>query len=825
METIAEDRAHYTQAESMERRRGTRFGSTERVQDLMEQFYSRQPHLCLDRARIYTEVYKETEGQPQITRRAKAFKMTCEKRGIMIQPHELIVGNASERPRGSNIYPEWQLGWLGDELDDIATREHDPFEISDEDKKELEEKIIPYWKGKSILELWNEECPPEIRDVVRGNGIVEMEVMVTSPFGHFILPFTTILNIGWKGYRRRVEEKLESLGPTHPDTPDKKSFYKACLIILDGVEIFFYRHAQEARNLANKESSPQRKKELEQIADMCNWLAAEPPRTFREALQLFHLGYSVFYIEAGPPSISPGRFDSYMYPFYKKDIQDGILTRSQAQELLECLWIKMTEIPWLMSVWSARFYAGYPPFQNLSVGGLRKDGSDGTNDLSFIAIDAFAQTRTTQPTFAIIWHENTSKEFKDKTIDLVSLGLGYPSLYNQWVAEKMLIKKGYHPEEAHMAAFYGCVEVSLEGGTSGNTGSCTVNLGGMIELSLNDGVQRLTGKQIGLKTGDPRRLKSFDEFMDVVKKQISGTMEREVAACQVAERLHRIFSPYPFQSLLTEGCLEAGKDVVEGGGRINVSPNFLLSGVADIANSLAAVKKLVYENKSISMDELCNALETNFGRDGKASRKEAAKYEQIRLRLLTEAPKYGNDDDYVDSFVQEILTFMAEEARKYTSHRKSVVELGTPNVSAGVVFGQCTGALPSGRLAGTPLADGVSPCQSTDVIGPTGAVLSETKFDHSICSFGTIVNMWLSSDSLKNREQKDKLIALIDTFQARGGYELQFNVVDKDVLRDAQAHPEQYPTLMVRVAGYSAYFTDLARVVQDDIISRTEHRL
>lgn len=806
-------------------RKGVRFGSTKRVQDLMEQFYSRSPHLCLDRARIYTEVYQETEGQPQITRRAKAFKRTCEERRITIQPHELIIGNSSEVPRASNVYPEWQLGWLRDELDTISTREHDPFKISDEDKKELKEKIFPYWKGKTILELWRDECPPAIRDKATGNGFFELEVVLTSPFGHFILPFSTILTIGWNGYRQQIEEKLNTLDPVHPETPDKRAFYLACLTCLDGVETFFHRHAEAARKMAEGEGGRQRRKELEQIAEMCDWLATNPPRTFWEALQLFQLGYSAFYLEGGPPSISPGRFDSYMYPFYKKDVDEGRLNKEQAQELIECLWIKMTELPWLMSEWSARFYAGYPPFQNLSIGGRQADGTDGTNELSFICIDAFAQTRTTQPTFAMIWHEDTTKAFKDKTIDLISMGLGYPSLYSQKVGERMLLKKGYRPEEVHKLAFYGCVEPALEGGTTGNTGSCTLNLGGIVELVFNNGVQRLTEKKIGAKTGDPRDFRSFEEFKCAVEKQIVAAMVNQVAAYQVAERLHRICSPYPFQSMLTEGCIDAGKDIVEGGGRINVAPNFLLSGVADIANSLAAVKKLVYDDKSISMDDLCRALQTNFGREGDISLAEVTKHEKIRLRLLNDAPKYGNDDDSVDRFVREMFEFMDAETHKYTSLRKSVSELGTPNVTAGVVFGKFTGALPSGKLAGEPLADGVSASHSTDRLGPTGALLSESSFDHSICSFGSIVNMWLSHDSLKNQEQRDKVISLIDTFHERGGYELQFNVVSKEVLKDAQVNPKDYPTLMVRVAGYSAYFTDLSNSVQNDIIDRTEHRI
>lgn len=803
------------QRKTMEWRAGkiTDAGSTERVRKLNMQFHSQMPSVCLERARIYTRVMKETEGEPMIIRRAKAFKRTLEEKTIFILPHELIVGSEGCRQRAKTIYPEWNI-WLREEVDTLDTRVHDPYDISPEEKRELKEDILPYWENKyAVSDVWFKRCPPETIERVTGQNVCEQSIIRENSISHYLPPYTYLFQVGFEGIRKEAEERLAKVDLTDPEGLEKANFYRAAILCCEGMELIGRRYADLARKMAREEKNAQRRKELEQIAEICDRVPAKPPRTFWEALQFFAFVQIFSHIEGTGPSHSPGRFDQYMYPFYKKDIDEGRLTREQAQELLECCWIKMSEIAWFMSDPAAYYFAGYGPFMNLCVGGQLPDGRDGTNELTYLVIDAIMETRTYQPTVSIRWWERTPAELKKKASELIAMGMGHPSNFMDEVGIQMCLNRGYTLEEAKNWAPIGCVEPGVEGMQYGLTNSGQLNMGAMVELVLTNGVHRKTGKKLGLETGDPRNFKTFDEFKEAVKKQISFFIHHLVIANLCAEKLHAELAPTPFQSILTFDCMEKGKDVTVGGARINVGPTFVAIGVADIGNSLAAIKKFVYDDKIITMDELCKALDADF--EG---------YEPLRQRLLNEAPKYGNDDDYVDLLVVEMMDHFAKEAWKYRSTRGNRLDNGIIPVTTHVAQGTGCGALPSGRKAWTPLADGCSPMQGTDRNGPTAAVLSETKINHEYLSDGTLTNMWFNKSALADDEGKEKLIHLIDTYRDLGGFHIQFNCIDKETLRDAQMHPENYPSLMVRVAGYSAYFIDLSRDIQDDIISRTEHQ-
>jgi formate C-acetyltransferase len=790
-------------------------GSTPRVRKLNQQFHSQMTSVCLDRARIYTKVMKETEGEPMIIRRAKAFKQTMEEKSIFILPHELLVGSEGYKQRAKTIYPEWNV-WLRDEVDTLDTRPHDPYDITPDQKRDLKEEILPYWKDQyCVSDLWFKRCPPEIIERVTGNNICEMSIIRENTISHYLPPYTYLFEVGFEGIRHDAEKKLAKLDLTQPESEEKANFYRAAILVCEGMEAIGMRFANLARDMAKQEKDAQRRKELEQIAEVCEWVPANPPRSFREAMQFFTFVQIYSHVEGTGPSHSPGRFDQYMYPLFKKDvINNKTLTGEQAQELLECCWIKMSEIAWFMSDPASYYFAGYGPFMNLTVGGQLVNGKDGTNELTYMVIDAIMETRTYQPTVSVRWWQKTPKKLKRKVADLISMGMGHPSNFNDEVGIQMCLNRGYTIEEAKNWAPIGCVEPGVEGMQYGLTNAGQLNMGGMVEMVLTNGVQRLTGKKLGAETGDPRNFKNFDEFMEAVKQQISFFIKHWCVADLCAEKLHAEVAPTPFQSILTFGCMEKGKDLTLGGAKINVGPTIVAIGVADIGNSLASVKKLVYEDKTLTMDALCRALEIDF-----------AGCEDLRQQLLYQGPKFGNDDEYVDLLTAEIMDHFAKETWKYKSTRGNKLDSGIIPVTTHVAQGTGVGALPSGRKAWAPLADGCSPMQGTDRNGPTAAVLSETKINHEYLSDGTLTNMWFNKSALDDEEGRDKLGDLISTYCDLGGFHIQFNCIDKDMLKEAQLHPEEYPSLMVRVAGYSAYFVDLSRDIQNDIISRTEHQL
>ena len=789
-------------------------GSTKRIQKLREIYFSRKPILCHEKALFTTLAYKETEQEPVVLRRAMAFKKTCEAKSVLIQEGELIVGNAGCCPRAGIVCPEIAWQWINEELDTMSDRPQDPFIVTDETKTILRKEVFPYWEGKSLNEYFMARLLADYRRITVDIPIIDLSNKSISGPGEFAPGYENIvLPKGFNKVKQEAEEHIERLDPTKAGDSKKIEFLKAVIVCCDSIVALGKRYAAEARRLGQIEESPQRKAELLKIAEVCEWVPGNPPRTFHEAVQSLWLTQIGLLIEASAPSYSPARFDQYMYPYYKRDMERGILRKIEAQELIECLWIKMSENIWLQSAESAKFFAGYMPFQNLSVGGMDVNEEDATNELSYMCIDASMNTQLFQPSLAVRIHKKTPDEFLNKVIDLIKLGTGFPAIHNDHVTVQMLLNKGVSLEDARNYAMVGCVEPNAASGKMAQwSDGGHYSFGCAVEFALADGYHHMSKQYLGLRTGDPLTFGTFDKFLDAVKKQVTFLIEATTIGVAGMEEAHEKTLPLPFASATIEDCVAKGMDMTVGGARYNAGPALLGIGIADVANSLAAVKKLVYEEKAISMEELIKAIDANF--EG---------YEPLRQRLINRAPKYGNDDAHVDSFACEMADFVAEEIKKYRGRKGCDLISALYPVSSHVPMGKVVWALPSGRKAGTPLADGVSPNQGTDLKGPSAAAKSIAKFDHSKHTAGTLVNMKFTPSAIKGETGTKNLGNLIRGFFDLGGFHIQFNVTDTKTLRAAQKKPLEHKNLLVRVAGYSAYFVELGSDIQEEIISRTEH--
>lgn len=812
-----------TMHETMEWRAGklVRLGSTERVKNLNEQFHETRPSICLEGIRAYIRAYKESEGEPSVLRRGKGIAEVLSTISPVIMPGELIVGQPGSKLRAMTVRPA-MTGWLQDpgEVEELDTRNYDPWEITDEQKRELREEILPYWKNKTVREIWIKKAKKIYSDewwILTQTGVTDLQNYLHSPGSHISPPYEDIITKGFKWYEERAKGKLEQLGG---DQFEKRFFYEAVLMTINGIKQWSQSYKNRALELAKEEKDPIRALELEKIAEIVGRVPYEPARNFHEALQSMYFTQCFLWLEGSGVGFNLGKADRFLFPFYQRDIENGTLTKDEAQELLECLWIKLTGIHWLNSKGVAEFFPGYFPYQQVHIGGIGKDLKYHTNELSYLFIDALLSVRTTQPTVCILWHRDMPWALKVKSAKLVAVGMGHPSMFNleQLVKMRMNAEPGERWEDLIWDAKpIGCVETQGAGCRQfGHTDASQLNAGSMMESVFTRGAKRLgfhKGDRVGIDTGDPASFKTFEEFKEAAKKQMEYLIDLTIRGLWIAEKTIGENNELLVQSIFTDDCLERGIGCASGGARYPVGPYVVLIGIADLANSLAAVKKCVYEDKTASMDMLTKALEANF--EG---------CDELRKKLL-QAPKYGNDDDYVDDLAREMFFHFAKTVRKYKNMRGGTIDPSVVPVSQNVPYGLEVGALPSTRLATTPLAEGVSPQQGTDMRGPTAVIKSVAKLPHSAFTGGTLLNLWVSGDSLKTEEGITKFINLIDTYVYEGGYHVQVNSISKETLLDAQKHPENYPTLMVRVAGYSSYFVDLAKPTQDDIIARTEHVL
>jgi formate C-acetyltransferase len=782
-----------------------------RIARLRGQYFTHMPSVCIERALAYTEVFRETEGEPLVVRRAKGLKRTCETKTILIQNDELIVGNAGRKPRAGVLGPEMSNFWFDKELDTLSTRPQDPYLVDEEQKALFRERIYPYWQGKTVIEHWLKRVPADTRALGYETGVIDVEIKTESGPGEIALGYGEILlPKGWGGVRRWAEERLAALDLADPASDEKRSFLEAVIISAEAMGILARRHAVAARELAQT-ASPQRAAELERVAAVCDRVAEEPPRTFHEALQLIWFTQMSLMMELNAPSYSPNRMDQYLYPYYQADVESGELTHGEAQELLECLWIKLAEQSWFLNRNCTEYFAGYTAFQNVTVGGVKADGEDATNAVSYMMLQASMDVRLNQPSLAVRLHRNAPEEFLLKVAELSRLGTGFPAIHNDDVGIKALLRKGVTTEEARDWCLVGCVEPNLPGRMHQWSDYGHYNFGSAVEFALFDGEHLLSGRRLGLQTGDPNGFATFDEFEAAVMAQLAYQIRHIAIQGHITEALHRELLPCPLASSLMLDCIENGADLLRGGARHKRGPGTLGIGLADGVNSLAAVKKLVYDEKRLSMDELRAALRADF--EG---------YEDVRDLCLA-APKFGNDDDAVDRYVRHFAHRVVTEHEKYPTLTGDTMMPSWYPVSSNVPQGMTVAALPSGRKAGKPLADGVSPNQGTDRLGPTAVLRSVGKFQHEDLDGGTLLNVKFEPQALAGEEGLQRFVAFLRAFLDLPIYHIQFNVVDEETLRCAQARPDEYRSLLVRVAGYSAFFVELHEAIQNDIISRTAH--
>ena len=825
-----------------------------RIQKLVDALYEHMPVIESARAKLITESYKETEGEPIITRRAKAFAHILHNIPIIIRDNELIVGSSTIAPRGCQTFPEFSYEWLEAELDTVATRIADPFEIAEETKAELKE-ADKYWKGKTTSELATSYMAPEAIKAIEHNIFTPGNYFYNG-VGHVTVKYWEVLETGFEGIMEKAQKELDGCSVGDGNYARKSHFLEAVILSCKAVIDYAGRYAKLAQEMAAQTSDPVRKQELFVIAENCSRVPAKGAQNFYEACQSFWFVQQLLQMESSGHSISPGRFDQYMYPYYKKDMEAGTITREFAQELMDCIWVKLNDLNKCRDAASAEGFAGYSLFQNLIAGGQNKEGEDVTNDLSVMCIQASMHVHLPAPSLSVRVWNGSPHEFLIKAAELTRTGIGLPAYYNDEVIIPALQNRGLSLEDAREYNIIGCVEPQKAGKTEGWHDAAFFNMCRPLELVFLNGMDK--GEMVGIPTGDVTQMKTFDEFFDAYKKQMEYCISLLVNADNAIDVAHAERCPLPFLSCMIDDCLKEGKSVQEGGAVYNFTgPQGF--GIANMADGLFAIRKLVYEDKKVSMKELKEALAWNYdkgldaqsagdmtemimkamqkaGRNVDASTAEGLlktfmgmkpgeqktqRFKEIH-DMIDEVPKFGNDIPEVDYFAREVAYTYSKPLQKYNNPRGGKFQAGLYPVSANVPLGGQTGATPDGRYAHTPVADGVSPSAGKDVKGPTAAATSVSRLDHFIVSNGTLFNQKFHPSALSGREGLEKFVALIRGYFDQKGMHMQFNVVDRQTLLDAQEHPEKYKHLVVRVAGYSALFTTLSRSLQDDIIRRTE---
>ena len=825
-----------------------------RIPKLIEALYAKMPVIESARAKLITESYKATEGQPVITRRAEAFAHILRNIPIIIRDNELIVGSSTIAPRGCQTFPEFSYQWLEDELDTVATRTADPFYIAEETKAELRE-VHKYWKGKTSSELATSYMAPEAIKAIEHNIFTPGNYFYNG-VGHVTVKYEEVLAIGYKGIIDKARAELEKCQVGDGNYAKKSHFLNAVIVSCQAVIEYAERYAELASQMAAECTDPVRKQELLQISENCSRVPANGATSFYEACQSFWFVQQLLQVESSGHSISPGRFDQYMYPYYKADIDKGIIIREAAQELLDCIWVKLNDLNKVRDAASAEGFAGYSLFQNLIVGGQDKYGNDVTNDLSVMCILASMHVHLPMPSLSIRVWNGSPHELLIKAAELTRTGIGLPAYYNDEVIIPALQNRGLTLEDAREYNIIGCVEPQKAGKTDGWHDAAFFNMCRPLELVFSNGMDK--GELVGIQTGDVTKMTTFEEFFDAYKKQMEYCISLMVNADNAIDVAHSERVPLPYESCMVDDCLSRGLSVQEGGAVYNFTgPQGF--GIANMADSLYAIRKLVYEDKKVSMEEYKQALAWNYDKGldqqsvsdmsemilkgmqeaGMAVNTDTAKAvlqtvmrlkpteEQLRRfteihHMIDEVPKFGNAIDDVDYFARDVAYTYSRPLQEYMNPRGGHYQAGLYPVSANVPLGGQTGATPDGRYAHTPVADGVSPSAGKDVKGPTAAATSVSRLDHFIVSNGTLFNQKFHPSALAGREGLEKFVALIRTFFDQKGMHMQFNVVDRETLLDAQKHPENYAHLVVRVAGYSALFTTLSRSLQDDIIRRTE---
>ncbi|MBS5185290.1 MAG: glycyl radical protein [Veillonella parvula] len=840
---------------------------TERIEKLRQVIIDAVPQVESERAVLITQSYKETEGQPTIIRRAKAVEKIFNELPITIRDNELVVGSITVNPRSTEICPEFSYDWVEKEFHTMHNRMADPFEISEKVQHELHDAFL-YWDGKTTSALADSYMEPDTKACI-SNGVFTVGNYFYGGVGHVNVDYGKILKKGFRGILEETITALNALDEDDPSSIKKKQFYNAVIISYNAAIRFAHRYAEKARELALKTSCPTRKAELEQIAANCDRVPEFGARNFWEACQSFWFIQIMVQIESNGHSISPGRFDQYMYPYLKDDSID----RVKAQELVDCIWVKLNDINKTRDEVSAQAFAGYAVFQNLCVGGQDEEGKDATNEVSYMCMEAVAHVRLPAPSFSVRVHQNSPMEFLYRACEVSRLGYGVPAFYNDEVIILALVSRGVALKDARDYCIIGCVEPQAGHRTEGWHDAAFFNIAKVLEITLNNG--RCKGKQLGPKTGELEELDSMEKILAAYQKQMEYFVRHLAKADNAVDYAHMERAPLPFMSAMIDDCIKRGKSCQEGGAIYNFTGPQAF-GIADAGDSLYAIQKNVFEDKRITLKDLRGALEANFGYSdaaapictpsiSEATLDEAQIYEAVKKilsstgsidiatleshlkqgagtscgcksqsdpskyatihNILKNTDSFGNDIEEVDELAYRCGKIYCNEVDKYMNPRGGQFQAGIYPVSANVLFGKDVAALPDGRLATEPLADGVSPRQGNDVNGPTAASNSVAKLDHAQASNGTLYNQKFTPAAVSGEQGLKNFVSIIKSFFDKKGSHVQFNVVDKQTLINAQEHPEDNQDLIVRVAGYSAHFVTLAKEVQDDIINRTEHNM
>lgn len=798
------------------------FGSlTGRMKAFREEVLNEKPYVDAERAVLATEAYKENLNQPRVMARALMLKKILEKMSIYIEEKTLIAGNQATKNANAPVFPEYTMGFVIKELDLFEKRDGDVFYITDETKRQLRE-IAPFWENNTLRDRGEAILPEEV-SVFMETGVFGMEGKLNAGDAHLSVNYRRLLEEGLRGYEKRTRACLAALDLTDPESIDKHVFYRAVLTVIDAVRTFAARYSVLAAALAEKESDAGRKNELLEMSRICAKVPYEPADSFREAVQSVWFIQLILQIESNGHSLSYGRFDQYMYPYYISDLRSGTLTEQAALELLTCLWIKTLTVNKLRSQEHTLSSAGSPMYQNVTIGGQTADKKDAVNELSFAVLQSVAQTRLTQPNLTVRYHRNLDKKFFDECIEVMRLGFGMPALNNDEIIIPSFINWGVSEEDAYNYSAIGCVETAVPGKWGYRcTGMSYINFPRLLLCVMNDGVDLTSGRRFVAGHGRFTDMRSYDELMSAWDASLREMTRYSVIVENFIDKASERDVPDVLCSALTDDCIARGKTIKEGGAVYDFISG-LQVGIANMADCLSAIKKLVFDEKKITAEQLWNAILDDF---------QSPENKKIQEMLINDAPKYGNDNDDVDMLIVRAYDPYIDEIRKYpnTRHLRGPIGgiryAGTSSISANVGQGMGTMATPDGRNAFEPLAEGCSPAHNADKNGPTAVFKSVSKLRTDKITGGVLLNQKMTPQMLSSEENRQKLEMLIRTFfNALHGYHVQYNIVSRETLIDAQLHPEDHKDLIVRVAGYSAFFNVLSKKTQDDIIARTEQSL
>lgn len=783
----------------------------ERIQRMREKLWNSRPCITAERLVLATEAYKEFAGEAVPIFRAKVVDYIMKNMTTLIMEDELIVGTPTNKYRGANLHPEFQSSsWYISDIDEFPTRSKDPYDISPEDRETILE-TLKYWEGKSMEDLSKTVLPQNIVELIEDDVITVG--LRNGVSGETTCDHEKVLTVGMRGYIDECKANIANTPGTTRENQQKIDFWKACIIQAEALITYAHRMGEEAKRQADACTNEKRKKELLTIAENCQVVPEFQPKTFMQALQSIWFVHVAFHVEVCTTANGFGRFDQYMWPYYKKDVIDEKnITKEEAKEMLECLYLKACEVYEVRDNWYATNFAGYPMWEILLVGGQTPDGKDATNELSYLCLDAADELKTSQPVMGVRVWEGTPEDLIRKGCLMIQDGQANPGFFNDDVAMKMTLGKGCSIEEARDWTIVGCIQPGPGGGsTDGSPDAGYVNMGKMVEIVLHNGVDPRTGKEVGLKTGDPREFKNIEEFKDALKEQILHHYRLVKTGYDTMQSCHMERYPVIFASMVMKGCVESGKSVQHGGAKYTTS-GLYITGAANMADSIAAIEKCVFEDKDITMDELIQALDNNF--EGQ---------ERMRQLLLNKPPKFGNDNEHVDAIYREMTHFIAENVQTWPDARGGYYSFNVHSQTVNISHGEVCGALPDGRLAGEPLCDNASPMMGRDIKGPTATVKSVASMGQEAFHDGALFNLRFDPKGVEGEKGLNDLEGVIKTYFKNGGNHIQINVVDNETLLDAQKHPEMHKGLMVRVAGYMAYFTELDKSAQDVIIHRTTH--